>query len=129
MIRTILLCLSAFVVTGLSSCMSPQHSFTCQVSGEEFLVGSHTKSDVCARFQESLTKALDDGATLPQINLDIKKSGTIDVTVTDPNDSGADPSTTIPTISVDVMDRALSLRDIDSLAKALAIELNATKKS
>ncbi len=102
-----------------SACMTSAPDQTCQVQGSQYLEANITDKQVCELFQGHLSSALGDvnnGKKL-SISLKILKSGTIDAYVT--NDSGASV-TPHGSVSIDVMDRALEIGDVERLAQAVA---------
>ena len=111
---------ASFLAASLqSACMTSPQDQTCQVQGSQYLEANITDEQVCELFQRYLSSALGDvnnGKNL-SVSLEILKSGTIDAYVT--NDSGASV-TPHGSVSIDVMDRALELGDVERLAQAVA---------
>ena len=111
---------ASFLAASLqSACMTSPPDQTCQVQGSQYLEANITDEQVCELFQGHLSSALGDvnnGKNL-SVSLEILKSGTIDAYVTD--DSGASV-TPHGSVSIDVMDRALELGDVERLAQAVA---------
>lgn len=93
----------------------------CTISNAHFLVGDEKSSDLCARFQNRLASVL--GHAMVEsliISIDVSKGGTINADV---SQRVKDEVVAVTTMSVDVMDRPLSVGDLDQLADAVANKL------
>ncbi len=102
-----------------AACMTGPAVQECEVQGAQYLGSDTTSEEVCALFQQSLSSALGDGADSANlsISLDIRMNGTIDAYVADEKGASVTP---YPSVSIDVMDRALNRGDVEQLAQAVA---------
>ena len=103
-----------------AACMTSSASAKCRVDGAQyFLVEGADADAICARFQQDFYSGLGDGAEAGthEIALEITKDGTINarIALSENIQKGA-----FSEVSVDVMDRALTYRDLTQLAQAAA---------
>ena len=109
--------LPLFAAPILVACMTNPVAASCSVQGAQVLGAE--ESEICSRFQQRLSAALDDRMVAEglSVSLNAQKSGTIEAVIVTSSTNG---TKTYPGVSVDVMDRSLNLSDVDMLARAAA---------
>lgn len=99
----------------------------CTISGAQYLSAEIDGGEVCTRFQSRLAHVLgQDAVSSLEISIIVSKSGTIDAALSRRVDGEVVPLTTM---SIDVMDRPLSIGDLDQLADAIANTLASDKST
>ena len=113
---------SALALFGLTACVTNSDSATCTVSGAKYISADTTADELCRTFEKRLEQALaTEGhsakAEKLSIAIEISQRGSMEARITAHGDGA---SAEYPEVGVDVMDRALSLQDLDQLADAVA---------
>ena len=116
--------ISIFAVSLQAAGMIDAAELNCRVEGVQFLVSQASPDEVCDLFHRRLSGELPHRNDLESlsISLEISKSGSIDAYVRDASGAFVTP---YPSVSVDVMDRALGLGDVERLAVAVAEAMTA----
>lgn len=91
----------------------------CRVEGVKYLGAEVSEAEVCALFRQRLADNLgaDSEVESLSVELRISKEGTIDASVKDASNASGTP---YPSVSVDIMDRALRLGDVETVAEFVA---------
>jgi hypothetical protein len=113
------------VFLALTACVTKSVAATCTVDGAKHLSVDASASEICLSFEKRLDQALADGGKKADskdvtIAIELHKRGSAVARVIGQSEEGP---IEYPVVSVDVMDRPLMQKDLDSLADAVAQQL------
>ena len=108
-----------FAAQSQAACVTDAVPEDCRVEGAKHLAPAVSEAQICEAFRTGLASALGDGGNVDglQVQLAISGEGTMDAIVTDASGASATP---YPNVSIDVMDRPMTLGDVENLAKTVA---------
>ena len=117
--------MSALILLTQTACMTNNGPASCSVQGGKYLSSGASDEQICSAFAKRLSQAMAVDGSNGEIDdlsiaLALDKRGSVEARVTRQNGTAHE---TYPVTAVDVLDRPIGQRDLDSLADAVAQQL------